>query len=77
MGAIEHPQPSAPPGTVIFIELFHGARRHDLPRAFHSRELYERLLSIMGRDYIMIAVFLLAVSFVVHRLLKHHWNAKP
>jgi hypothetical protein len=30
----------------------------------------------MVRDYILIAVFLLAASFVVHRLLKRHWNAK-
>jgi len=30
----------------------------------------------MIRDYIMIAVFLLVASFVVHRLLKRHWNAK-
>jgi hypothetical protein len=30
----------------------------------------------MARDYIMIAVFLVVASFVVHRLLKCHWNAK-
>jgi hypothetical protein len=32
--------------------------------------------AFMVRDYIMIAVFLLAASFVVHRLLKRYWNAK-
>jgi hypothetical protein len=31
---------------------------------------------LMVRDYIMMAMFLLAASFVVHRLLKRHWNAK-
>jgi hypothetical protein len=30
----------------------------------------------MVRDYILMAVFLLAASFVVHRLLKRRWNAK-
>jgi hypothetical protein len=30
----------------------------------------------MVRDYILTAVFLLAASFVVHRLLRRHGNAK-
>lgn len=30
----------------------------------------------MVRDYIMMAVFALAALFVVHRLVKRHWNAK-
>jgi len=47
----------------------------------HDRERYGKgSLRVEGgymvRDYIMIAVFLLAASFVVHRLLKRHWNAK-
>lgn len=30
----------------------------------------------MARDYIMIAVFLLVVSFVIHRLMKRYWVSK-
>lgn len=30
----------------------------------------------MVRDYIMVAAFLLVGSFVVHRVLRRHWNTK-
>lgn len=30
----------------------------------------------MVRDYIMIGMFLLVGSFVVHRLLRRHWDSK-
>ena len=66
----------------IFGEAFARKTRTRAPNEAHillsCPRGHDRFLEGMSmvRDYILMAVFLLAASFVVHRLLKRRWNAK-